>query len=66
MIDLKNVQPEDAVFNTLLDMRRNIKQLLMEVPDSWADDDRVAAVYNNNMAIFKVLDVLDKYLSEVI
>ena len=66
MIEIKNQDPEDAVFNTLLDMRSDIKQLFMKVPDTWADDDRVAAVYNNNMAIFKVLDVLDKYLSEVI
>lgn len=66
MIEIKNQDPEDAVFNTLLDMRSDIKQLFMKVPDTWADDDRVAAVYHNNMAIFKVLDVLDKYLSEVI
>ena len=66
MIDLKNVQPEDAIFNTLLDMRKDIKQLLMEIPDSPAEEDRVSAVYYNNMAIFKVMEVLDKYLSGVI
>ena len=66
MIDLKNVQPEDAIFNTLLDMRKDIKQLLMEIPDSPAEENRVSAVYYNNMAIFKVMEVLDKYLSEVI
>ena len=66
MIDLKNVLPEDAVFNTLVDMRKDIKQLLMEVPDGPAEVDRVAAVYYNNMAIYKVMEVLDKYTMEVI
>lgn len=66
MIDLKNVQPEDAIFNTLADMRKDIKQLLMEIPDSPAKEDRVSAVYYNNMAIFKVMEVLDKYTLEVI
>ena len=66
MIDLKNVQPEDAIFNTLVDMRKDIKQLLMEVPDAPAEEDRVSAVYYNNMAIFKVMEVLDKYLMGVI
>lgn len=66
MTDIKNQDPEDAVFNTLTDMRRDIKQLLMEVPESAASNDRVAAVYYNNMAIYKVLEVLDKYTMEVI
>ena len=66
MIDLKNVQPEDAIFNALLDMREDIKQLLMEIPDSPAEEDRVSAVYYNNMAIYKVMEVLDKYIMGVI
>ena len=66
MIDLKNVQPEDAIFNTLVDMCKDIKQLLMEVPDGLAEEDRVSAVYYNNMAIYKVMEVLDKYTMEVI
>lgn len=66
MIDLKNVQPKDAIFNTLVDMRKDIKQLLMEVPDVPAEEDRVAAVYYNNMAIYKAMEVLDKYLMGVI
>ena len=66
MIDLKNVLPEDAVFNTLADMRKDIKQLLMEVPVIATDNDRVSAVYYNNMAIYHVLEILDKYQMEVI
>ena len=66
MIDLKNVQPEDAIFNTLVDMRKDIKQLLMEVPDLDPLHDRVSAVYYNNMAIYHVLEILDKYQLEVI
>ena len=66
MIDLKNVQPEDAIFNTLMDMRKDIKQLLMVVPDGPAEEDRVSAVYYNNMAIYHVLEILDKYQMEVI
>ena len=66
MIDLKNVQPEDAVFNTLTDMRRDIKQLLMEIPPINPSHDRVLAVYHNNMAIYHVLEILDKYQMEVI
>lgn len=66
MIDLKNVLPEDAVFNTLVDMRKDIKQLLMEVPAVATDKDRVSAIYYNNMAIYKVLEILDKYQMEVI
>ena len=66
MIDLKNLQPEDAIFNTLVDIRKDIKQLLMEIPDSAEEKDKVSAIYYNNMAIFKVMEVLDKYLLEVI
>lgn len=66
MIDFKNVQPEDAIFNTLIDMRKDIKHLLMEIPDAPAEEDRVAAVYYNNMAIYKAMEVLDKYIMEVI
>lgn len=66
MIDLKNVLPEDAVFNTLVDMRKDIKQLLMEVPAVATDHNRVSAIYYNNMAIYKVLEILDKYQMEVI
>ena len=68
MIDIKNQDPEDAVFNTIVDMRKDIKQLLMEVPpiDAILGKDRVSAVYYNNMAIYKVLEVLDKYTAEVI
>lgn len=66
MIDLKNVQPEDAIFNTLLDIRVDIKQLLMKVPDAPAEEDRVAAIYYNNMAIYKAMEILDKYIMEVI
>lgn len=66
MIDLKNVQPEDAIFNTLVDMRKDIKQLLMEIPDLDPLHDRVSAVYYNNMAIYHVLEILDKYQMEVI
>ena len=66
MIDLKNVQPEDAVFNTLTDMRKDIKQLLMKIPDLDPSRDRVSAVYYNNMAIYNVLEILDKYQMEVI
>lgn len=68
MIDIKNQDPEDAVFKTIVDMRKDIKQLLMEVPpiDAILGKDRVSAVYYNNMAIYKVLEVLDKYTAEVI
>ena len=66
MIDLKNAQPEDAVFNTLVDMRKDIKQLLMEVPPVATDYKRVSAIYYNNMTIYKVLEILDKYQMEVI
>lgn len=66
MIDLKNVLPEDAVFNTLVDMRKDIKQLLMEVPVVATDKDRLSATYYNNMAVYKVLEILDKYQMEVI
>ena len=66
MIDLKNVLPEDAIFNTLTDMRKDIKRLLMEVPDAPAEEDRVAAIYYNNMAIYKAMEILDKYILEVI
>ena len=66
MIDLKNVQPEDAIFNTLVDMRKDIKQLLMEIPALDSLHDRVSAVYYNNMAIHHVLEILDKYQLEVI
>lgn len=68
MIDIKNQDPEDAVFNTIVDMRKDIKQLLMEVPhiDAILGKDRISAVYYNNMAIYKVLEVLDKYTMEVI
>lgn len=66
MIDLKNVQPEDAIFNTLVDIRKDIKQLLMEIPDLDPLHDRVSAVYYNNMAIYHVLEILDKYQMEVI
>ena len=66
MIDLKNVLPEEAIFNTLVDMRKDIKQLLMEVPVVATDKDRVSAIYYNNMAIYKVLEILDKYQMEVI
>lgn len=66
MIDIKNQDPEDAVFNTLTDMRRDIKQLLMEIPAIHPSNDRVSAVYYNNMAIYKVLEVLDKYTMEAI
>ena len=66
MIDLKNVQPEDAIFNTLVDMRKDIKQLLMEIPDGQAKEDRVSAVYYNNMAIYKAMEILDKYIMGVI
>ena len=66
MIDLKNVQPEDAIFNTLMDMRKDIKQLLMEVPEGPAQEDRVSAVYYNNMAIYEVLEILGKYQMGVI
>lgn len=66
MTDLKNVQPEDAIFNTLLDIRVDIKQLLMKVPDAPAEEDRVAAIYYNNMAIYKAMEILDKYIMEVI
>ena len=65
MIDLKNVQPEDAIFNTLVDMRKDIKQLLMEVPAVEASRDRLSAIYHNNMAIYKALDVLDKHIRRV-
>ena len=66
MIDLKNVLPEDAVFNTLTDMRKDIKQLLMEIPAIHPSSDSVLAVYYNNMAIYNVLEILDKYQMEVI
>ena len=66
MIDIKNQDPEDAVFNTLVDMRKDIKQLLMEVPTLEVGKDRISAVYYNNMTIYKVLEVLDKYTMEVI
>lgn len=66
MIDLKNVLPEDAIFSTLTDMRKDIKRLLMEVPDAPAEEDRVAAIYYNNMAIYKAMEILDKYILEVI
>ena len=66
MIDLKNVLPEDAIFNTLVDMRKDIKQLLMEIPNLEPLHDRVSAVYYNNMAIYHVLEILDKYQMEVI
>ena len=66
MIDLKNVLPEDAVFSTLVEMRKDIKQLLMEVPTLEVGKDRILAVYYNNMAIYNVLEVLDKYIMEVI
>ena len=68
MIDIKNQDPEDAVFNTIVGLRKDIKQLLMEVPpiDVILGKDRVSAVYYNNMAIYKVLEVLDKYTAEVI
>ena len=66
MIEIKNQDPEDAIFNTLVDMRKDIKQLLMEVPDGPAEADRVAAVYYTNMTIYKVMEVLDKYIMEVI
>ena len=66
MIDIKNQDPEDAVFNTITDMRKDIKQLLMEVPDAPDTHDRIAAIYYTNMTIYKVLEVLDKYTMEVI
>ena len=66
MIDIKNQDPEGAVFNTLVDMRKDIKQLLMEVPDAPDTHDRIAAIYYTNMTIYKVLEILDKYQMEVI
>ena len=66
MIEIKNQDPEDAVFNTLTDMRKDIKQLLMEIPAIHPSSDRVLAVYYNNMAIYNVLEILDKYQMEVI
>ena len=66
MIEIKNQNPEDAVFNTLTDMRMDIKQLLMEIPPIHPSHDRVLAVYYNNMAIYNVLEILDKYQMEVI
>lgn len=66
MIDLKNVQPEDAIFNTLVDIRKDIKQLLMQIPVITPSRERVSAVYYNNMAIYHVLEILDKYQLEVI
>lgn len=66
MIEIKNQDPEDAVFNTLTDMRKNIKQLLMKIPDLDPSHERVSAVYYNNMAIYHVLEILDKYQLEVI
>ena len=66
MLEIKNQDPEDAVLNTLVDMRKDIKQLLMEVPPVATDYKRVSAIYYNNMAIYKVLEILDKYQMEVI
>lgn len=65
MIDLKNVLPEDAVFNTLVDMRKDIKQLLKEVPAVATSRD-ILEIYHNNMTVYKVLEILDKYQMEVI
>ena len=66
MIEIKNQDPEDAVFNTLTDMRKDIKQLLMQIPAISPSHERVSAVYYNNMAIYHVLEILEKYQLEVI
>ena len=66
MTDLKNVLPEDAVFNALIDVRVEIKRLLMDDSDIISyTPDRISAIYNNNMVVYRALDILDSFIREV-
>lgn len=55
---------QNAIFDKLVDLRKEVKELLQDVPDV-ADCKIIDKVYINNMTVYACLDKIDKHIREV-
>lgn len=58
----ENDELNDAIYYTLIDLRQDVNSLLHEAPYKSEDID---AIYEHDMAIYKALHKIDKYIRSV-
>ena len=57
-------QMQDAIFDKLVDLRQEVKELLQDVPVVEAREN-LDRVYANNIAVYSCIGKIDKYIREV-